>query len=434
MNEVEFFFYLTRVFGSLQFDHTTMEMPESFFKDKLWKNQFFPLPLKFIDGEAYNNYDKAEIPVGAKILTINGITIDEILTKYDQKNKEERAKESNFRDLENYFTMYYYLLYQGKEYFDITYTIPNNENNKEYYEHFLKQNNNQSIASIRLNAINSRAFNGRNSTNFYLSDKKQYKENLFYQYFDELKTMYIALNSFNADENKFTEVFNYLAQQYSQLKSNYLILDLRENTGGNMNLGAKLYSYFASKKYIDEIKGEVRTLNVLYPEQLLSINQFPKTEQLVKDVNAQLKEKFNETLENGVYKSKPNFLTNEIIPNQYQFKGKIFVLVSGSTYSTAVSFCRYLYNDAGIDVTFVGEETGSSYYGHTANYLLDYKLPHTQLVLQIPAVNAIFPTIKKDFPPKSGLIPQHKVTLKYEDFISQKDTVLDYVTNLIYKK
>ncbi len=417
MEAHNFFRFLTNGFVGLGFDHTSIGLPEEYFKDLLLRNSFFPLPLYFMKGKAHLNYDFLEIPAGAEITHINEEKVTNLVAKFIDQTVEEVEKGENgsinFRTLEENFSIWYFLEFGEKSFFDVKYTdFETKKSNK-----------------LRINAINSRALNGRKLS--LLSKKSErYKEDIHYVYVDSLKTLLVTLNTFKADSAKFVEMWDRIAQGTDGIKN--FVLDLRQNGGGFMELGEILYSYFIDKPHKNKLNEEIRSRTIIEKDQVLKINGYPARKEDIEYAENYLKNGFSEKAnQKGSFLSKKDFGgMAEIKPRPATIKSNIYILIGGNSYSTAVSFGRFMYNNADRNITFVGEETGSSYYGHTANILLSYKLPKTNLVFELPLVQVDFPTIKKDIPKKRGIIPQMKISQNIEDFMKGEDTVL----NELFKK
>ena len=82
----------------------------------------------------------------------------------------------------------------------------------------------------------------------------------------------------------------------------------------------------------------------------------------------------------------------------------------------------------------VGEETMGGYYGHNGHTPLEYKLPKSKMVILFSVVN-----LEQDVPKKEnqiqgrGIIPDYNVVQSYQDYLTQTDTHLNFVYDLIKK-
>jgi C-terminal processing protease CtpA/Prc len=207
----------------------------------------------------------------------------------------------------------------------------------------------------------------------------------------ELKTAIIDFRYFN-DEAKFKVFIDSTFDVIKKDKIENIIIDIRENGGGNSLVGDQLFKYISKEKF----------------------TQFGKTiikySQLQKDfykVNCEDDSTNCETYnylkkqENG----KTEVIENEnlISPNTNQFNGKIFLLTSLKTFSSASTFAQCFKNyKMG---TIVGEETGGWIVAYGDK--ITTTLPVTNLTITISQKK--FYTVgatDKDF---HGIIPDIKI-------------------------
>lgn len=111
-----------------------------------------------------------------------------------------------------------------------------------------------------------------------------------------------------------------------------------------------------------------------------------------------------------------------------RFKNKPYILVNGKCLSTTGHFCSLVKeNDWGI---IVGEETGATY---TCNdFSKFYNFDNTNAFLRVATreVKTTVTTLSN----KQGIIPDHHVTTNIEHYLNNTDTVLNYTLNLIEEK
>lgn len=82
------------------------------------------------------------------------------------------------------------------------------------------------------------------------------------------------------------------------------------------------------------------------------------------------------------------------------------------------------------NVTLVGEETGGAHNGRTANMLLNYSLPNTHTMLQVPVIYEGFLNVSNTSEGR-GTFPDFLVTQSYSDLLNKKDTAYEFTLNLI---
>ena len=115
-------------------------------------------------------------------------------------------------------------------------------------------------------------------------------------------------------------------------------------------------------------------------------------------------------------------------PKSNNFKGKLYVLVNGGSYSNSgiVSSCLQANNRA----TFIGQETGGNP-NVIAGFIKDIKLPNTNIQVQIPTKQ--FVITDKTNNNGHGVLPTHFVEPKLKDILENNETELEYIIDLISK-
>jgi C-terminal processing protease CtpA/Prc len=104
---------------------------------------------------------------------------------------------------------------------------------------------------------------------------------------------------------------------------------------------------------------------------------------------------------------------------QNNFKGRIFFLIDGGCASTTGHLCGLLkYHSLG---TFIGEETGATFFCHDAHTNLN--LEHTGF--QVGIARRTFSTAVRGLPGDRGIIPDFEVLPVPRDIAAGKDTVLE---------
>jgi len=217
------------------------------------------------------------------------------------------------------------------------------------------------------------------------------------------KSYYQRFNDRIAPENKTeiiqglpsaTETFKALVSEMKKTGAEILIIDLRENGGGNSVLGQILiYCLFGKDALIktlsDKTGYEIKKFSKLYFEQnqnetLKNINE--KNPVVLKDDDYWFEELYENEVEKNpaavysefddFYKKMPSFYaeykTNTY--SKYYCPSKIFVLCSPQTYSSGFTMMKTL-NELG--AALIGAP--SSQGGNNAGWILNYKLDNTGL-------------------------------------------------------
>ncbi len=232
------------------------------------------------------------------------------------------------------------------------------------------------------------------------------------------------------EKENFKNIFDII--EYTN--SDNLIIDLRGNLGGNLKLSNKLYSYLIPEKhrFIDSIEMNSRfailhtnafrnkkisgkLLHILCLPTVILYNLFFVTTKM-------------ETKKGKYfYKIKYNFA----IPKSNNFKGTIFVITNGTTFSAGSVEASILKETK--RAIIVGEETGGSAIGTVAGRLPNFKLPHSNLTLSfgLMYIEQFKNNINQG---KGGVIPDVKITPTLTDRINHIDPELQWILDEIYGK
>ena len=175
-------------------------------------------------------------------------------------------------------------------------------------------------------------------------------------------------------------------------KSNieYLIIDLRDNQGGNLSNSKLVLSHLLN-----------------HPFEMIEKYHKIKQGKLVAASGPKM----------GIHK-----------PNKYVFKGEVIVLINGGSFSNSGIFSSILkkYKRA----TFVGEETGGSAYLLSANSK-KIKLPNTKIRYEVPTLQFVIKDKKQHY--YSGVIPDYLIAPSIQNLINKKDTQMEYAIKLALK-
>lgn len=139
----------------------------------------------------------------------------------------------------------------------------------------------------------------------------------------------------------------------------------------------------------------------------------------------------------GTYRtmlSSNGYWVESILPNRngLYFKGQIYVLTDGKTYSTAALLAQYVVQYA--QAIAIGTETGSRLEGFAAGGHSPILLPHSAIKIEIP--NAWVQNTLLTIPPLAnrGLLPHYKVEPTLEEVLREEDVVLQKAWELISEK
>jgi len=198
---------------------------------------------------------------------------------------------------------------------------------------------------------------------------------------------------------------------------NQLIVDIRSNGGGKV-ASSTLFTRYLSRQpfkvadsiyavtcsllpYTQYIKG--RCLNSI------GISLITKKE---KDGKYHLRH-----LENKTFTPK----------RKNQFKGSVYVLTNGPTFSAASLFCNLIKGQPGI--ILAGEETGGGWHGNDGIFIPNITLPNTKIRVRLP----LFRVIQYKHVPKTGtgVIPDLPIPPNYDALLRGVDKKMEVIKAMI---
>lgn len=309
------------------------------------------------------------VPFGKKIISINSISTDSILSIFKQSISAENEAFFLFGS-EKYFDLSIYAIFGEPEYFDVLLNSGNEQENRRLKSikkideipnpNYAFEIINDSVALIDINSL------------FAFSDFKKF-----------CKSTFSYLN-----KNKIPN----------------LIIDFRGNLGGDSKLCEELVKYFANEPFslwekayakINPIENK-KSNNHNIGDPLVSID-FTKTEEFLI----------------APYKEKK------------RFNGNVFVLVNGGTFSSAGA-CVWCLNHYKL-ATSIGSETGGLgvHYGNPIRGIL----PNTGLVYNISSIK--WYQIGADDNSNHGLIPQYRIDYSIEDIRQKLDPEFEFILKLL---
>lgn len=389
--EDDFFHLLGPLIEKIHCGHT--ELNPSLFKEDLQKNYGPQFPLDtWVSGDSMvvtSSY--AKIAKGSMVMEINGHRTSEIIEHikatvpadgYNITYKEFQIR-SNFPEL---FTKYYY----GRDTFNVT---------------IKDMNGNLTKLTIA----------GSKETDVEQTDRT----NGSFSIIDSLSTGLLTVPSFSA-VNDFPTFLEEAFEDLRQESINNLILDLRNNKGGRDEFGLLLFSYLARHpfKYYRNIS--VATIDTAILGRLsfgeISFNS------AIPDYVSNIKE------DSGSYYYKTHSNLGLHTPKETAFKGNVYILVNGGTFSTAAELASVAHANRSAFV--IGEETGGGYYGNCSLGTPILTLPNSKLRISIPLARYEL-AVSDSAPIGHGLIPDFQTRYYTQDILLNKDKDLETVRNMI---
>ena len=391
--------------------HTSITISNKQLDHFMKAGRLFPVPILFLGRKPYVDHDNVDLPLGAEILTVNGIAMEEIVKKVlVLAPADGLGKAMKYRTLPIDFDLAYALAYGEPKEFKIS-CLPLGA----------KEPIQKTLAAIP----------GKRTVALYESrySLKRKAKKFRYESLNET-TGLLTVNTFEFGINKKSKqkYKDFLRDTFAALggeegKQN-LIVDIRENEGGYPKNEMMLASYLARKPFREMQDAKVITVNIPAKEHL-DRKEFPPS--IIRYVEKQLVREF-EKKDSDLYQVKEE-INPQIQPRKTAYRGNLYVLTSGTTHSGASSLCSLLREYP--NVTFIGEETGGCSTAFTAGNLLVYNLPHSWCQIVVPVIRYETNLHGSKYPAHRGIVPDHPIEQTQKGFMEGTDAVLQFTLKLI---
>lgn len=377
-----------KVISAANNGHTEIDFPGASYGTYAYSSgTIFPLEIAFENNKNLirkNFSNNPDIKIDSEIISIDGVLMKDILTKIYPQVSAERTYFKNAK-IEMYsFPRYYWQLFGKQDNFEVE--IRSNEIIKKY----------------SLKAINLIDDYENKRTNI-LNSKMKLK------FLD--KSAYLNPGDLSGDEQKFQKFIDSAFVEIKNSKSKNLIIDLRNNAGGDNSFSDYLVSYFADKPFKWNSKFTLKTSQLL--------KEHTKKYSDTSDVYFQkiLTHKNGEIYNYEFDKYHPQ-------PKEVRFNGKVYVLVNRQSYSqSAVTASQIQDYRFGI---IVGEETGE--FPTLYASLFQYPLPNTGIVVKVSKGQIVRVNGSEK---QEGVIPD--IIIK-DHLLDEQDEILNGLLNKLNRK
>ncbi|MGL4630154.1 MAG: S41 family peptidase, partial [Leadbetterella sp.] len=350
MTELEYLRIVAPLISKIGCGHTWIATSEAT-QEKIWEDgKVLPMKLKFVKDKAYclqnNSHDSLSIQAGDEVLSINNYSIDSLIKLSNKFSPGDAFIETGKSILLGKVFNQFYTLYIGQPDKYLIKFRNRREDEKEIRMEALYLKEIELISVRRYPQKKATESNGNINLQFLMSDSTAL---LRIKEFDDWKS--------GRKKIKFKVQLVKCFQEINSAKSKNLIIDLRNNDGGNEKYGLNLYSHLTSSPFTGYKQIDLRTTHFRY-KKYSNTNRFEYL--LVKTLLR--RKKINDT----TYLVTNDKATGEYQPHKNPFKGKIYILINGASFSTTSDFTALAQSNK--IATFIGEETGGSYLGNTSNY------------------------------------------------------------------
>lgn len=342
---------------------------------------------------AKNLTGNADLKVNSQLLSINGVKSQQILKTFRTYFKEIKPA-FNDKVTGLFFKEFFWITYGAVDQLKIKYlTYPD------------KQKKDAVVPTVNFKVYRTRA-----------KAAQPGKTALPYT-FQVLNGQKIAVINITkmANLKKFTAFLRQSFKEIHEKNIPNLIIDIRKNGGGRSALGDSLFNYITNQEYT---YGSHYQINITPEIKKMYQTQRKGKSKMEFDFVAKAPVGKLATFDKAQVKFIPK-------PVAYPFKGKVYLLTSAFTYSSAnIMAAGFKCNNMG---TVIGEETGQTTIFFGDKYR--FALPNSKL-----KVSCSFKQFFLCEPSRTeGIKPHHRVKQKASDTSAGIDTVLEYTEKLIRK-
>jgi len=372
MSLTAFYGVIRYAVSGIEDGHTSAFLPPENNQAIIHRSKFFPLLLYFIGTRAYTTCAAEGLPAGTEITTIEQRPVNalrkELFTYIPSDGSTQTGKYADMNDGDSPFFYLYRLIYGACETFEVGYL--------------------DSAGKERTTQLKAKMFQDFTCRPVPVT----FKQYLSLTYQPGGIAVMTIKSFFNHKLEVTHEDFaRFLQESFTALsdkKIQKLIIDVRDNAGGNDENGARLMGYLTRRPfpYYVSIETTSRKFEVKDHDQL-AIQQ----------------------------------------PREPHFTGPVFVLINGKCFSGTTDFAGIARNLP--HVKFIGEETGGGYYGNTSGARTALILPNTKIKVNIPLWKykaAVKPMKYKD----RGIIPDYPLVPTIQDVLQQRDVQMELALKL----
>lgn len=364
--------------SQLQNGHTEIEFPiDAYFAYVESGGTLFPLDLAFEEGKALvraNYSNQATLSAGTELHSINGVSMDKILSSIGRQISAERTYFERTKIEVYAFPRLYWQVYGEQKHFDIE---------------VLKEGK---LVSLAVNAIP--AIEG-----FEMQREEVLDGTREITFLGEVA--YLRPGHFSGNLNEFKMFIDDAFDDVKKANARELVIDIRNNGGGDDAFSDYVISYFADKPFKWYSRFSLRTSERLKHDTRLnrdtsqpywaSILAHPNGKRYAFDFDA--------------YQPQPK---------DRRFTGRVWVLINRHSHSqaavTAATIQDYLWG------TIVGEESGD--YPSLYASVFHYPLPKTQITVRIAKGHIIRPNGSEQ---ERGVLPD---ILVRDHLLDESDEIL----------
>lgn len=407
MNFFEFYRVMMPTIAGIKCGHTTIDMPPDV-RAELERQRWLPFDVKVLESKAYifRDYTKGGNLAGKEIQSINGVSAGRIIsTLLAAVSKDGDIQSSRQREISNNFGEDLITLLGLRAPYKVALTVSGSKTTEQVQVVGLKHED-----RVKL------------SKTLYPQDPPS-KDFADLKFLDGGQIAYLTYSEFGTNVEQGRAFMKRAFKAIQSKGSRALILDVRENAGGEDELGELLFSYLVATpfKYYDDIivnkwKGSF-SFTAKYTDPHRDLTVPPGVAEPRADGRSHI-----------TLAAEPLLGLQQ--PSKPTFTGRLYVLTNGGSFSTTAEFLSVL--DSHHRGTFIGEESGGGYYGNTSGSAARIVLPNTRLVIYIPVMDGYL-AVRGGHDAARGVIPDFPVKHTIADLVAGVDRDYELALELARK-
>lgn len=390
---------------------------------------FFPYNLKCIEGNIIVNNTGGQIPLGSRIISINGVA-DSVLMQHLYKYRTTdgyNITEKQYASVQTRFGIKYQVEFGIKDSFTIQFSLPGKKDVLTVKQKSI------SMDEDRKNYLQRYSIPFDSATGYMDDVQEKYSLN---QVNDSVALLTIrSFTMANGDSDPAYRIYcHYLDSVFVWMNEGnrikHLIVDIRNNPGGSDPNFEKAFSYLANQPFKENSFAYIIFNHLPLLQYFDWYSEDAENQQGDKRrIDRNLQYVFSDFKDGKYFQNKRH---NPLwYPDNDRFKGKIYLLVNDFVASAASHFAS-LIRSYSTNTTIVGEETVGGYYGHNGHMSLQYILPDTKMKTEFSIV-----FVEQDArvlstqPVGRGIMPDYEVRQSFDDFMRNADTQMNFVLQMI---
>ncbi len=430
LRERQFLKQVARILGVVRDDHTYVLPSSSFWNEAVGPTrygqrstagtlQLFPFFVTAVNGRLFvtHNNGAVELSRGTEILTINGARAADVLAElaplmptsgFAKTFRPRHFEQFNPHQEYNGFVVNYALFIATPERFKLDIRTPDG-----------------AVSSATVPSVRAPALWATFRTRYLgTNDSVLKRDHPFLLTFPSPRTALLAATAFHtwrwnqANLNYQRDIPATFAR-INASAADTLILDLRGNEGGVMEIAVEVLRHMTSEPF--QIYDYKEMMGYRFPE-LTPYLANPK------DLDHFTADLF-ETMPDGRVRIKTSLpdetWSRPLEPAPGRFRGRLIVLVDGATGSAAAQLATLIRVNRR-DAIFVGEEVGGDMEGPISGSYLSLTLPHSKLRVEVPVLKKVLHLNGFRYERGRGVVPDHVISQTQEDIAHDRDPVLAF--------